>query len=677
MSAVLPSATTTVVRGQGAIATGLDLATFWGCVTKNADMVPRLWFDANALEVFHGAGQVLDQISLFIRITGLPVLLVPLPCSAPGIIRTQIQMGTGTSAATVGVGSDGSLERVDGLARVVQGGAVGVDQIQAEYSLDGGSVWTLFRLGTASSYAIPRTGQVLSFAPGTLVEDEEVLSWTSSAPTPADADITTGRENLAAQGEQSRSWYLIRELEQETDIAQLSAELENYDSSGATPAQRPLQAYAGIRRAYDRSGYKAQMSRTRSWMQGDPEITFTQGAGPPNDTITRDAGSFVADGFADWSLGNGDWITVSGASEAGNNGSWKLSAADTLIITLDVAGALTTDVDASGVSIWTTMGLEFVDGGGGDDTLVRGRGSWIDEGFEVGDIFTVVGTVSNDGDYPITDLTADTITVATGSFVAEEISSWGVTITASVLYPIDAAAMDAEFAPTLGQYKLELSYGHYWNASPAYGARLRYPVALVDMTRSYLIDVSETTWWEEQPGPLSRGEEGWKGIDKDGQPFEYDERIHRRALPASFTCGRTGPNTGSNTYIARALTRAGGSDALTQSHVARVTNAARIIVQRKTQALTGRTFITTRPDAQGRQFLQPRAISVIEGSVNGELARQLLGTTRRGEDARVSAVSWVAARDDDFSVQNPILHGTLTVQSRKAIVTIDTAVEVI
>ncbi len=673
MSAVLPSASTTVRRTGGAVATGLDLATIWGCCTKNADMVPRLWFDANALEEFHGPGQLLDQVSLFIRITGLPVLVVPLPISSPGIIRTQRQSGTGTSTATVDVGSDDSLERVDGLLRVVQGGTVGTDQIQLEYSLDGGSIWTLFRLGTATSYAIQRIGHVLSFSPGTLVEEEEILYWTSSAPTPADADITTARENLSAQGEQSRSWYLIRELEQETDIARLETELEIYD----TTSKRPLQAYAGIRRAFDRSGYKAQMSRTRSWMQGSPEITFAQGAGPPNDTISRDTGSFVDDGFAGWSVGNGDWITITGSSEAGNNGSWKLSGADVLILTLDVAGALTSVVDASGVSIWTTEGLEFIDGGGSDDTLVRGRYSWLDEGFAVGDTITITGTALNDGDYIITDLTADTITVATNSFSAEEISAWDVSITVSVLYPIDVAAMDAEFAPTLGQYKLELSYGQFWNDSPAYeGARPRYPVALADMCRSYLIDPSETTWWGEQPGPLSRAEEGWKDIDKDGQPFEYNEDIHRRALPAGFTCATRKPNEGSNTYIARALTRYGGSAALTQSHAARVTNIARIIVQRKTQALGGAVFVTTRPDAQGRQFLTSKAIGKIEGAVNSELSRQLLGTTRRNEGPRVSAINWVAARDDDFSVQNPVLNGTLTIRTLKAIVTVNTAVEV-
>jgi hypothetical protein len=672
MTAQLPSASTRVVRTGAGIATGLDLATIWGCCSLNANLTPRLWFDSGALEAFHGPGQLLDHVSTFIEITGLPALVVPLPINTQGIIRSQQQSGTGTSTATMSVGSYGSLERVDGLLRVARGGTVGVDQIQMEYSLDGGNQWTLWRLGTGTSYSIPRIGQTVSFTGGTLVTGEEILSWTSSAPEPADADIATGREKLAAQGNQSRAWLLIRELTKEQDVAAFAAAVAAYD----TTDERPLQAYAGIRRAFDRSGYKAQMSRRRSWMQGSPEITFTQGAGPPNDTITRDAGSFTADGFGGWSIGNGDWITVTGASTAGNNGSWKLSAADVLILTLDVAGALTTDTDASGVSIWTTEGLEFVDGGGGDDTLVRGRYSWLEEGFEVGDTITIAGTASNDGDYLITDLTADTITVAPGSFTAEEISGWGVSITASVSYPVDVAAMDAAFATVTNQYKLQLFYGRLWRQSPAVQMRLRYSTSLAAMARTFLRDVSETVF-EKGYGSLT-GDEGWGMVDVNGQPFEYDERVHRAALPSEFSCARTwASDSATIPYIARELTRAGGSDALTQAAKARVTNQARIIVQRQTEQLTGAVFVKQPPDELGRQFLTADALGTIEAKINKELARQMLGKTRSNVGPRVSRVSWVASRDDDFSVQNPVLTGKLTVDTLGVIITVDTTVEVL
>ena len=55
----------------------------------------------------------------------------------------------------------------------------------------------------------------------------------------------------------------------------------------------------------------------------------------------------------------------------------------------------------------------------------------------------------------------------------------------------------------------------------------------------------------------------------------------------------------------------------------------------------------------------------------------MLGKTRSNIGPRVSAVSWVASRDDDFAVQNPQLTGKLTVDTLGTIVTVDTAVEVL
>lgn len=661
MTAQLPSASSRVVRTGTGVATGLNLATIWGCCSLNADMVPRLWFDSGALEDFHGPGQLLDHVSTFIAITGLPVLVVPLPINAEGIIRTQLQSGTGTSAATMATDTDGSLERVDGLQRVARGGTVGVDQIQMEYSLDGGNRWTLYRLGTATSYTIPRTGQIVNFSAGTLVTGEEILAWTSSAPEPADADIATARVNLAAQNEQSRAWFLVRELIKEQDVAAYAAAVAAYD----TTDERPLQAYAGIRRAYDRSGYKAQMSQIRNRMQGEPEITFTNATS----LIERDAGDFGADGFED-----GDWVSVAGAPL--NSGPKLVGTVAALSLTIS-SPALVDEGPIENVTIYAAPGLTFSDA---SDTLVRNRGSWLDDGFAVGDVITIAGsggvTPANAGEYTIIGVTASTITVAADSFVDEERSSWGISITVSVSYPVDVAAMDAAFSTVTNQYKLELFYGQLWRQSPAVQMRLRYSTALADMARSFLRDLSETTY-EKGYGSLA-GDEGWGMIDTDGQPFEYDERVHRAALPAGFSCARTwASDSASIPYIARTLTRAGGSDALTQAEKARPTNLGRIIVQRQTENLTGAVFVKQPPDDLGRQFLTADALGTVEAKVNKELARQMLGKTRSNVGPRVSRVSWVASRDDDFAVQNPRLTGKLTVDTLGVIITVDTTVEVI
>lgn len=52
------------------------------------------------------------------------------------------------------------------------------------------------------------------------------------------------------------------------------------------------------------------------------------------------------------------------------------------------------------------------------DTITRDAGSWIDDGFEVGMLVTVDGSVSNDGTYPVTNVSALVLTVS-GALVNE------------------------------------------------------------------------------------------------------------------------------------------------------------------------------------------------------------------------------------------------------------------
>jgi hypothetical protein len=67
----------------------------------------------------------------------------------------------------------------------------------------------------------------------------------------------------------------------------------------------------------------------------------------------------------------------------------------------------------------------FVDGGGGDDTVTRATGSFIDDGFVVGGRMNVrnANTPANDGSYVITGVAATTLTFATGSFNTGEADS--------------------------------------------------------------------------------------------------------------------------------------------------------------------------------------------------------------------------------------------------------------
>jgi len=72
-----------------------------------------------------------------------------------------------------------------------------------------------------------------------------------------------------------------------------------------------------------------------------------------------------------------------------------------------VDGAMTTGID-----------IAFVDGGAGVDSITCVAATFLTDGFKVGDVFRVVGSATNDGEYIILTVVAGTITVASGSLTA-------------------------------------------------------------------------------------------------------------------------------------------------------------------------------------------------------------------------------------------------------------------
>ena len=74
--------------------------------------------------------------------------------------------------------------------------------------------------------------------------------------------------------------------------------------------------------------------------------------------------------------------------------------------------------------------IAFVDGGAGADTITQQPSArFITAGLVAGNVFTVAGSTSSDGDYTIVSLTAGTITLATDSLPGSEAAGDSVTIT--------------------------------------------------------------------------------------------------------------------------------------------------------------------------------------------------------------------------------------------------------
>lgn len=64
--------------------------------------------------------------------------------------------------------------------------------------------------------------------------------------------------------------------------------------------------------------------------------------------------------------------------------------------------------------------IAFVDGGLGEDTITQVSAKFLENNLIAGDVITVSGSASNDGDHTIISVIAGTINVVTGSLIAEE-----------------------------------------------------------------------------------------------------------------------------------------------------------------------------------------------------------------------------------------------------------------
>ena len=151
-------------------------------------------------------------------------------------------------------------------------------------------------------------------------------------------------------------------------------------------------------------------------------LTFTPAMTSPTAapaTITRSAGSWIADGFL-----TGDQITVAGTGTGENNGTYTIASIDSTgtILTLAAGSSLVAQTAYAGATVTSGDKLTFTpaaDPTTSMGTIMRTTGSWIADGFRQGDQITVAGTTGgmNDGSYTIAsiDPTGAILTLAPSS----------------------------------------------------------------------------------------------------------------------------------------------------------------------------------------------------------------------------------------------------------------------
>jgi len=654
-----PSASTSVDAQANAAGAGDGYVAVITPVKTLDDGVPRLYASGKAALAAHGYSPGIAYGALHATRTKRPFLVVPIPIATAGASSAVADhSATGTSTVTISDGADGTLETCRAIMIVSTGGTRGTAGIVLLLSLDGGATFKTIRLGTATTYAVPDLGFTINFGAGTLVAGD-YYTWTTTAPLWDSTGLALARTGLAAKQYPVRTWFVDGVLDA-TAAGLVATQAANYASSNnrfvmarGTTYDKPL----GV------------LAQTRNWMSGSPTVTFAE-VGGTGDTITRSAGSFASDGFT-----SGDTIVVAGAVAAGgaNNVTGVPATIAALVLTMN-ATDLENEGPISGVTIYATPTLTFGDNGASPDTITRNRGSWIDEGFAVGDSFTIAGTSSNDGTYTITALTATVLSVATGSFAAEVIGAYGVTLAADeATWALEAAAQSAAFAAVNStDGRLSLGFGRRRIACPLTSWAFRRSPAWAASLQEYRrdLDIHNATWWRKL-GPL----DGWFTIAANSTrhvsaDVEHDERTDGGALAGRFTCFATLDNS-TGIYIAKDLTRASDDSTLLLPNNAQIVNVVCTIVQAETTRIIGGSAILNTDGT-----IDPIQAVDIEEAVNGALKRSLLKQHVAGRGPRVSAVRWTASRDDDLRGAGATMTGVCELNLRGTISSVSTSVKV-
>jgi hypothetical protein len=632
----VPHASVAVDPTSGAPGGGDDLVCILSPCVSLADCKTRQYGSASAIVADHGYCEGAEYAAIHIAQTGLPVLFAGLPIGTIGAVSRFTQFAnTGTSVVSVAAGANGVLAEHDGVLVVVAGGTIGTSQIKLTLSLDGGRTFQPIRLGTANSYVLPNVGVTVSFGAGTLVTGDTIATWFGSSPQITSADLATVRAQWAAGVRTFRSALLCGDLPNSAAATSFVTELNSYASQN----DRHIYGRASVG---DRLP-QASLSKVVARLTGAPSLTFAVTA----NTITRAAGSWIADGFV-----IGDVVAITGSGS--NNVTGPITALSATVLTTSATLANET---TSNAAIVGSPGLVFT-----TTTITRNRGSWLADGFRVGDTAVISGTVSNNASRALSAVTA-TVLTSTG-MVSETVASGAATIATNLSKAAWMAAQDAAFASIDGQPRIDLSAGRGSFPSPYSGWQRRIPAGWFASFREFDHDLHVATWRKDL-GPV-----GANLFDANNDLVEWDDRADGGAGSAArFTTLRTWANGPRGGFVTLSLTRAGDGQIASLTHNQSVINAACNTVQTATENVVGRTL---KLNSDGTATTE--ALNVIQGEVNAQLSLALLSS--RGEGPRCSSAVWTPSPSDVYNVPEPLMNGVLTLLLNGTVHSVATRVRV-
>lgn len=624
--ATTPNATAVLAPTATTPGGGTDVVCILSPCATLTDLQPRFFGSARAIADNHGYCEGVEYAAEHIAATGLPVLFVGMPIGTAGAVtRFETSNNSGTSVVSAVAGVDGVLAEHDAVVRVVAGGTIGTDQIRIEVSLDGGFSFQNIRVGTATSAVMPNVNVTLNFAAGTLVAGDTIATWHGTAPRISTSDLAAVRANLAANPRKFRSWILTQDIPDLAAAQAIATQVNAY----ATENLRNTVFRTSV---YDRLPL-ASLSKSVARLTGSPSLDFVAAA----DTVTRDSGSWLADGFRD-----GDTVTFTGTS--GNNISAVVTTVTATVLTF--GDVITDEAGVTGAVVTGAPTLTFAAAG---DTVTRNRGSWIDDGFRTGVAVTFAGTSNNNLSSTPTNVT-DTVLTVGDVLTDETVADTAVTVSAGQTKAVWVAELDAAFAGiAVDEERLDLSLGRGAKFSPFSQWKRRVPAAWHASVREYQHDLHVPSW-RYADGALS----GVDLFDANGLLIEYDDEVDGGAASAAgFTSLKTYADNRRAAFVSQSLTRAGDGKRESLTHNMYVINEALNVVREASQRLIGRV-VAVNDDGTATTDELAQIASV----VNGPLQSNLLSTGPEGP--RASGAVWVPDPNVLYNIPEPLLTGVLT-----------------
>lgn len=626
----LPNATLSINEASASFAGGNGLCVVMACVSKNADSVPRVMGSVQGLLAEYNYSPGIDYAALHIAATNKPVMFVGLPIATAGTVGSQSNLGvTGTCLISVAAAASGILEKVQGIVTCTKGTVVGTDQISLNLSMDNGMTYQPVRLGSATSYTVPQLGIVISFGAGTL-NVGDTFTFNTTAPMWGSTAIATAEAALAAQQQLARSWMIAGNLPSSTFAGYVTTSTNLYETS--------VERYVYARTSVPDRLPLAVNSQVVVTDQAAGSCTFAA------TTITRTTGSWITDGFA-----VGDMVTLSGT--AANSGTFGPITTLTATVLTVSSATWTVETDASSLVVTGAESLVFASG----TTITRSgdvaagvAGSWLNDGFAVGQTVAITGSTSNNVTAVITTLTATVMTCSATTFTAETNSVAKVKVLQVNADGAFVSSQTSAFATVDAQKRIDISLGSaFAPPSPITGWEFARPAAWPLSIREYQHDLQIPSW-RKSDGPLL----GWSLTDANGNKVFHDERVDGGALAGRFSCLRSYANGPIGAFGALSLTRDTEGAFLSRTQNIAVADLACGVVQAATENAIG-TVLALNTNGTATTA----SLSLLAQRVNKQLAINLLQNFSEGP--RASSAIWTPSTTDILNTPGATLNGNL------------------